>query len=124
MPPDKIALALQNLLGAEERPLITFKTAWKPRFGTPTLWVSATSVRLLIFSTLRGGTLYTEAKFSQINAVVAEQSGRLIKVLFWNPQTEDLSFNVGASVTTDEVNKLLDQIRTRLSDKAASDEGK
>src|ERR1017187_2442556 len=105
MTTDKILKALQNVLDPGERPLITFKTAWKPKFSTPTLWLSATHNRLLLFSTLGGGTVFIEAKFTQINAVITEQGGRLIKVLFWDPKNEDLSFTVDDSVSPDQVKK-------------------
>ena len=112
---EKTLQALQKVLEPGEQALVTFKTAWKPRFGTPTLWLSATDDRILLFSTLRGGCIFAEAKFSQINSLVAEQGGRVLKVLFWDGKIEDLHFPVDDSVSPELVNKLLEEVNNRLA---------
>jgi hypothetical protein len=120
MKAEKISKALEAVLDQGEQSLICFKTAWRPTYGTPTLWLSATDRRLLFFSTLRGGTIFFETRFNQINAIVTDQGSRLVKVLFWDPQTEDLNFSVDASVAPDHVKKLLEEVRMRLTDSGGS----
>jgi hypothetical protein len=115
MTPENIRRALTTSLEPGERPLAIFKTAWKPRFGTPILWLSVTTNRLILFSTLRGGTVFTGVKFGQINAISTEQGGRVIRILFWDNETADLNFALDESVPSDEVKQLLEMVRTRLT---------
>jgi hypothetical protein len=117
MPPN-VAEALAKVMEPGEQALITFKTAWKPSFGIPTLWLSLTDRRFVLFSTLRNRNLFTSAKFSEINSVSTEHNERSIKVLFWNQETLDLQFQVDQSVSALQVQQFLDEIRSRLGPKA------
>lgn len=112
---DKIQTALRNVLEPGEFPVLTFQTAWKPTFGTPTLWCCLTTSRLVLFSTLRKGKVFKAATFKEINSITVESDKRSLRVLLWDATLPDISFRVSDSVPPELVEKFLVEAGAALS---------
>jgi len=76
--PTKVVKVLRGILAPGEMSLALIQTAWKPTATIPLLWLSLTNQRLLLFSTLRGGHVFMQARFDEINSIRAERESRTI----------------------------------------------
>ena len=112
--PPKISQALAQIVEPGERAQITLKTSWKPNHGTPILWLTITSERILLFSTVRGGHIFRGAFFTEINSVDVQENGRVVRILFWDRNASDLQFGIHSSVSVADVDAFVRLAKERL----------
>lgn len=110
--PPNVEKALRNVLEPGESSTQTFQTALKPSFTTPTLWFSVTPARLILFSTLRGGKVFRQARFQEIDSVSLEAG--TLKILFRDCTVPDIAFQAADGVPQEVVNGCLVEIKGKI----------
>jgi hypothetical protein len=79
--PSNIHAALNRLLVSGEKVSFLLKSLLKPSATIPYVWFAITDRRCVLFSTLRGGSVFKEARFAAINSAQISRGDEIIVLM-------------------------------------------